>query len=134
MHNELKKLAIVSKKIKQDFWLQAKEYFEELALEKIYVVSEDTVKISDSIKSECREWSSARSFELENYKKRLVGNLKVSHPDQIDLLIKVGKKSLENSFISEIAYAEIVFLENLNLEGIKQAIEDFAFRKRNFGV
>jgi hypothetical protein len=144
MNNELKNLAIVSRKIEEDFWIQAAEFLKEKKIEKLFVVSEDEPEIFDGLECEYRSWNSARSYELEKYKTALINryeslrldNLLKKSPetDSIDLLIKVGQKSLENSFIREAAYSEIVFLESLSLETLERAIEEFSRRRRNFGL
>jgi undecaprenyl pyrophosphate synthase len=59
--------------------------------------------------------------------------------DEFDLVINITQtQSLENSLITGLNYAEIVFinkmLNDFCLEDYIQAIEEFKSRKRNFGV
>lgn len=59
--------------------------------------------------------------------------------DEFDLVINISQsQSLENSLITGLNYAEIVFinktLSEFCLEDYIQAIEEFKKRKRNFGV
>lgn len=58
--------------------------------------------------------------------------------DEFDLVINITQtQSLENSLITGLNYAEIVFinkmLNDFCLEDYIQAIEEFKSRKRNFG-
>jgi|GEM_PF-3075499 len=57
-------------------------------------------------------------------------------PSAPDLIILQGASSLRGRVLEEAAYAEIVFVDKsmLELSDIKLAFEDFARRKRNFGV
>ena len=59
--------------------------------------------------------------------------------DEFDLVINISQTlSLENSLITGLNYAEIVFINKIQndfyLEDYIQAIEEFKSRKRNFGV
>lgn len=56
-----------------------------------------------------------------------------------DLIIRLnGSKSLDNSAITEAAYAEIYFSakneDEFSQEDLNEAIDDFYKRKRNFGA
>lgn len=59
--------------------------------------------------------------------------------DEFDLIINITQsQSLENSLITGLNYAEIVFINKtpseFSLEDYVQSIEEFKSRKRNFGV
>jgi undecaprenyl pyrophosphate synthase len=59
--------------------------------------------------------------------------------DEFDLVINITQtQSLENSLITGLNYAEIVFINKILsefcLDDYVQAIEEFKNRKRNFGV
>ncbi len=54
-------------------------------------------------------------------------------PSPPDLIIVVGNK-LASRVIEEASYAELVFIDKLELSNIKSAFAEFARRKRNFGI
>ncbi len=54
-------------------------------------------------------------------------------PNPPDLIIVVGNK-LASRVIEEASYAELVFINDSGLSSIKSAFDEFARRKRNFGI
>lgn len=88
---------------------------------------------------------SARKNLLDKFKKILLDpNKKISNEviakleTEYDLIIKVGKNSLEDAVIIGASYAEIYFADldpsEFNQSELQKALEDFERRKRNFGV
>lgn len=59
--------------------------------------------------------------------------------EELDLVIKLGEsKSLEDSIVTGVNYAEIIFIKkspnSFSIEDYQKAIEEFKNRKRNFGA
>jgi undecaprenyl pyrophosphate synthase len=84
----------------------------------------------DKVKKLLLENKEAKNFQEEDIK---------ALEDEFDLVINISQTlSLENSLITGLNYAEIVFINKIQndfyLEDYIQAIEEFKSRKRNFGV
>lgn len=88
--------------------------------------------------------NSGRELLLEKFKKLLMGKKEISAEQiqkletEFDLIIKVGTNSLDDTVIVGSSYAEIYFVDiaaqDFDQGQLARAIEDFARRKRNFGI